>query len=69
MKKCDKLLHIYCKAKEKDSAYVQAIYDEYKVTRKSITKMKRESKIDYYRIYFEANKNKTSSIWKGINQF
>ena len=28
--------------------------------------MKQESKIDYYRKYFEANKNKTSSIWKGI---
>ena len=66
MKKRDKLLHRYCKAKEKDSAHVQAIYDEYKVTRNSKRKMKRESKIDYYRKYFEANKNKTSSIWKGI---
>ena len=28
--------------------------------------MKRESKIEYYRKYFEANKNKASSIWKGI---
>ena len=28
--------------------------------------MKRESKIDYYRKYFEVNKNKASSIWKGI---
>ena len=28
--------------------------------------MKRDSKIDYYRKYFEANKNKASSIWKGI---
>ena len=66
MKKHDELLHRYCKAKEKDSAYVQAIYDEYKVTRDSITKIKRESKIDYYRKYFEVNKNKASSIWKGI---
>ena len=28
--------------------------------------MKPESKIDYYRKYFEANKYKTFSIWKGI---
>ena len=28
--------------------------------------MKRESKIDYYKKYFEVNKNKASSIWKGI---
>ena len=65
MKKRDKLLHRYCKAKKK-TQNVQAIYDEYKVTRNSITKMKRESKIDDYREYFEANRNKTSSIWKGI---
>ena len=49
MKKRDKLLHKYCKAKEKDSAYIQAIDEEDKVTRNSITKMKRESQIDYYR--------------------
>ena len=28
--------------------------------------MKRDSKIDYYRKYFEANINNISSIWKGI---
>ena len=55
----------YCKAKEKDSLHIQAIYEEYKV-RNSITKIKRESKIDYYKEYFEVNKNKASSIWKGI---
>ena len=53
MKKRDKLLNKYCKAKEKDSLHIQAIYEEYKVARNSITKMKRESKIDYYRKYFE----------------
>ena len=62
MKKRDKLLHRYCEAEEKDSAHVQVIYEEYKVTRNSITKMKRESNIDCYRKYFEANKNKASSI-------
>ena len=45
MKKRDKLLRRYCKAKENDSLYVQIIYEEYKVTRNPITKMKRESKI------------------------
>ena len=49
MKKRDKLLNKYCKAKEKDSIHIQAIYEEYKVTGNSITKMKRESKIDYYK--------------------
>ena len=28
--------------------------------------MKRDSKLNYYKEYFEANKNKMSSIWKGI---
>ena len=66
MKKRHKLLHKYCKAKEKDSLHIQAICEEDKVTRNSITKMKRENKIDYYKKYFELNKNKASSIWKGI---
>ena len=60
MKKRDKLLHKYCKAKDK------AIYEDFKFTRNSLTKMKQDSKIDYYRKYFEMNKNKASSIWKGI---
>ena len=47
MKKRDKLLCRYCKANENDSLYAQAICEEYKVIRNSITKMKRESKIDY----------------------
>ena len=64
MKKLDRLLHRYCKAKENDSAYVQSIYEEYKVTRNSIREMKRESKTDYYNKYFETNKNKASSTWK-----
>ena len=66
MKKRDKLLHKYCKAKDKDSFYDQAIYEDFNSIRNSLTKMKRDSKIDYYRKYFEANKNKASSIWKGI---
>ena len=65
MKKRDKLLHKYCKAKDKDSFYAQAIYEDFKSFRNSLTKMKRDSKIDYYRKYFEANKNKASSIRKG----
>ena len=66
MKKRDKLLHKYCKAKDKDYFYAQAIYEDFKSIRNSLTKTKRDSKIDYYRKYFEANKNKASSIWKGI---
>ena len=66
MKKRDKLLNRYCKAKEKDSLHIQAIDEGDKVTRNSITEMKRESKIDYYKKYFEVNKNNASSIWKGI---
>ena len=66
MKKHDELLNRYYKAKEKDSLHIQAIYEEDKVTRNSITKIKRESKIDYYTKYFEVNKNKAPSIWKGI---
>ena len=66
MHKRDKLLHKYCKLQDKNSVNAQAIYTEYKRLRNVLTQMKRESKRDYYTKYFEANKNKTSSIWKGI---
>ena len=57
MKKRDKLLHKYCKAKDKVFFCAQAIYEYFKFIRNSLTKMKRDSKIDYYGKYFEANKN------------
>ena len=60
----DKLLQKYCNLK--DSIRKQNVYAQYKLLRNSITKMKRQSKIDYYKKYFEVNKSKSKSIWKGI---
>ena len=39
MKKRDKLLHKYCKAKDKDSFCAQAIYEDFKFIRNSLTKI------------------------------
>ena len=60
----DKLLRKYCNLK--DPIRKENVYIQYKVLRNSITKMKRQSKIDYYNKYFEANKSKSKFIWKGI---
>ena len=60
----DKLLHKSCK--EKDSERKKNLHNQYKIIRNSITKLKRESKITYYKKYFEQYKSKSSCIWKGI---
>ena len=62
----DKLLHRYCKTVDKELVSSQAIYDEYKSVRNELTKLKRDRKIEYYHKYFESNKHKSSSLWKGI---
>ena len=66
MKKRDKLLNKYCKTVNKESEESQSIYKEYKSIRNEVTKLKSDSKIEYYHKYFESNKHKNSSIWKGI---
>ena len=60
----DKLFHKYCK--EKDPNAKNKIYNNYKIIRNLITKLKRKSKIEYYKHYFDINSNKTSAVWKGI---
>ena len=66
MKERDKLLHKYCKLKDKNSINALNIYTQYKIIRNNLTKSKRESKIKYYKEFFEANKKKSSTLWKGI---
>ena len=68
MKKRDKLLHKYCKTIDKESISSKAIYDDYKSTRNELTKLKRDIKIECYHKYFELNKHKTASLWKGITR-
>ena len=66
MKERDKLLHRYCKLKDKNSINAQNIYTQYKIIRNNITKSKRDSKTKYYKEFFESNKKKSSMLWKGI---
>ena len=60
----DKLLHKLCKLK--DPNLREEVSCKYKRLRNSITKLKRESKKEYYKNYFERHKSNASSIWKGI---
>ena len=66
MKRRDNFLRSYTKLNNKESPEAQAILKDYKVVRNLVTKMKHDSKIEYYKKFFENNKKKMSSIWKGI---
>ena len=64
MQKRDKLHHKYCQ--ESNKTKKEELYINYKKLRNKLTKMKREHKTIYYKNFFEANKNNSSKIWKGI---
>ena len=52
--------------KSKDKGNKEILYHQYKKLKNDLTKITRDSKINYYKNYFEINKKKTSVIWKGI---
>ena len=62
----DKLLRKFCKLKNKNSIHAINIYSQYKNIRNNITSLKRTSKTNYYKDFFEKYKQKSSMIWKGI---
>ena len=62
----DKLLRKFCNLKDKNSTHAQNIYNQYKTIRNNVTNLKRQSKSNYYKEYFEINKTKSSMLWKGI---
>ena len=66
MNKRDKILYKYSKFKLKDSDAAIKTYEEYKLIRNRVTTLKRVNKREYYKEFFDFNKNKMSSIWKGI---
>ena len=45
---------------------LKVIYDEYKIIRNKVTKLKRDIRVEYYHRFFDENKRKSSAIWKGI---
>ena len=66
MKERDKLLHKFCKLKDKNSTHAVNIYNQYKIIRNEVTNDKRHNKSNYYKDFFLKNKNKSSLLWKGI---
>ena len=64
MQKKNKLYKRYCS--ENDNTKKEKLFTEYKIIRNEVTKLKRDSKTDYYKKYFEQNRNKSSMVWKGI---
>ena len=63
----DKLFRDYYACKDLIKKYI--IHDEFKMLRNIVTYETRKSKKDYFKTYFEKNKNDTSLISKGIRQF
>ena len=41
-------------------------YNHYKLLRNQLTSKQRESKIQYYKSYFDKNQQKSAALWKGI---
>ena len=66
MWKRDKLFRKYCACK--DLIQKNIIHNEFKRLRNIVTYETRKSKKDYFKNYFEKNKNDTSLIWKRIRQ-
>ena len=64
MWKRDKLFRKYWACK--DLIQKNIIHNEFKRLRNIVTYETRKSKKDYFKNYFEKNKNDTSLIWKGI---
>ena len=62
----DKLLRKFCNLKDKNSVHAKNIFNQYKIIRNELTNLKRQSKSNYYKEYFEVHKNKSSMLWKGI---
>ena len=60
------LLRKYSKMKYRDNETAKSIYDEYKIIRNKVTKLKRDGRVEYYHRFFDENKRKSSAIWKGI---
>ena len=66
MWKRDKLFRKYCACK--DLMQRNIIHNEFKTLRNIVTYENRKSKKDYFKNYFEKNKNDTSLIRKGVRQ-
>ena len=62
--KRDKLLHKYSKMKNKDSDTASIIFDKYKKIRNIVTKLKRDSKLEYYHKFLKRIKRKAQRSGK-----
>ena len=66
MKKRDKLLHKYSIMRSKDNVTANIIYEDYKKLRNKVTKLKRESKVDYYIIIGFLMRTKVRKLFQTI---
>ena len=66
MWKRDKLLRKYCACKNETQKNL--IHDEFKKLRNNVTFSIRKSKNEYFKLFFDKNRNNTTLIWKGIRQ-
>ena len=63
MKKRNKLLFKYTKHKENNSELATNLYNEYKIIGNNVTRLKRDSKLQCYKKFFDSNKNKMLHVW------
>ena len=65
MWKRDKLFQKYCAWKEFKK---KLIHEEFKKLRNNVTFSILKSKNEYFKLFFDKNRNNTTLIWKGIRQ-
>ena len=66
MGKRDKLLRKYCACKNETQKNL--IHDEFKKLRNKVTFSIRKSENEYFKLFFDKNRNNATLIWKGIRQ-
>ena len=66
MWKRDKLFQIYYACKNETQK--KLIHEEFKKLRNNVTFSIRKSKNEYFKLFFDKNRNNTTLIWKGIRQ-
>ena len=67
MWKRDKLFQKYFACKNEDQKKI-IIHDEFKKLRNDVNFSLRKSKNEYFKLFFDKNRNNTTLIWKGIRQ-
>ena len=61
----NKIYNKFCKAKDQERK--DLLYQQFKNSRNILSYLTKKSKENYYKEYFQENKNNLIKVWQGIN--